>query len=305
MGKDDIMILAKDVVYARMVGKDCLLSEKIDGVPGICEAGKPLLSRQGNPIVSAPHIHRPAVSILGSDAPNLVLVGELHEPGKPFKYNSGLVRSFTAQPSLTYAVWDCYWLDALELGYVARFERADVVLRKLQRDVPGVSVIQHRKVHPESTAVAKEAVLGFYDELISTSVGTYNPEGVMIRPAEGTYKRGRSWDMMRYVPTPTIDLRVIGLEEAVAKKKMQFMGCWYDKGDGLNAVGSIIVDYKGRDVGVGPGIMTHSERVYYWSNKRDILGKIIKVKYKADPTYGALRQPTFEGVHTEKDTSDT
>ncbi len=126
----------------------------------------------------------------------------------------------------------------------------------------------------------------------------------MIRIEDEPYKYGRSWGMMRYVVHPTIDLRVVGVEEATAKKRMKFLGQWYEKGDGLGAVGRIVVSYKGNEIGVGPGAMSHADRRFFWSNQSDLVGQIIKIKYKRDDTYEALRQPTFVAIHPDKTTPD-
>ena len=126
----------------------------------------------------------------------------------------------------------------------------------------------------------------------------------MIRTHDEPYKLGRSWGMMRYVEKPTIDLRVCGFLDAKANKDMVFLGERYSKGVSLGAVGKIICEYKGGSIGVGPGCMTHKERRCYFMHPEKLIGQIIKVQYKHDDSYNALRQPTFVCIHHDKTTPD-
>lgn len=299
---EDLMILAKDVEWHRMVGKRCYLSEKIDGVPAIFGAFMDPLSRQGEALVSAPHIANPLRTYLYTHEPSLEIIGELHVPGAPFKVSSGKARSKSPQAALHLAIWDVVWNAAPRLSYAERFEAAQAALHEINRSIPQVAVVPMSLVEPDSPEQAEALVKDYYEYLAATL--PYHPEGVMIRIEDEPYKYGRSWGMMRYVVHPTIDLRVVGVEEATAKKRMKFLGQWYEKGEGLGAVGRIVVSYKGNEIGVGPGAMSHADRRFFWSNQSDLVGQIIKIKYKRDDTYEALRQPTFVAIHPDKTTPD-
>ena len=83
-------------------------------------------------------------------------------------------------------------------------------------------------------------------------------------------------------------------------------------------VGRLIVSYKGLTIGVGPGRLTHGERTSLWTCREAYLrteqdghrwkellpGRIAQIKYKADDSYDALRQPTFQHWRPEKDEPD-
>ena len=62
----------------------------------------------------------------------------------------------------------------------------------------------------------------------------------------------------------TMDLKVIGLKESIEKP---------------NTLGSLIVDFKGEKQGVS-GI-SDSLKELWWNNSKEIIGKVIEVKYKS------------------------
>lgn len=311
----DYMILAKNIDYKRLIGKPVFLTEKIDGVPGIFGACKITMSRQGKPINSVRHLETLIDSVLPK---GIQLIGELHIPGAPFKESSGCVRRDTQCPELALGIWDVVFLNEPHLGYADRFLKILNVLHELYEKSFGlIFTIPSKAIMVGSTGDAdkavkdyyehlrvmyKERVLKFRPETPLREVG--EPEGVIARPADETYRRGRSWGLQRYVPKPTADLRVKGLIEATANKPMTFLNCQYEEGQGLSAVGSVLVDYYGELVKVGPGAMSHVERRQYWCNPEMIVDKIIQVQYKADPTYNALREPTFMRLRLDKDKAE-
>ena len=316
MADTDIMILAKDVDYKKMVGKVCYLSEKIDGIPGIFDAANPAaLSRGGNHILSVPHIHEAVRDIIATtfdpedEVEPPVILGELYVPGKPFKDGGGIIRRQEPQVNegIKLRIWDAYFPSNMKLGYQARMVKAHPWLQDLERKYP--ELVETSAIHwvvPKSAFHAEKAVLTFFNNLID--VNDYKrlprPEGVIIRTHDEPYKIGRSWGLMRYVEKPTIDLRVCAFEEATANKTMTFMGETFNKGEGLRAVGKIFVKYGEDIIGVGPGCMTHKERCDYFNRPEKLVGKIIKIQYKRDDSYKALRQPTFVCIHHDKTTPD-
>jgi hypothetical protein len=311
----DHMILAKNIDYKKLIGKPVFLTEKIDGVPGIFGASKITMSRQGKPITSVKHLEELIDLYLPK---GIQLIGELHIPGAPFKESSGCVRRDSQCPELCLGIWDVVILHKPHLSYADRFLEVLNVLRELYEHSNGrIFTIPSKVFMVGSTGDAerevktyyehlrvmyKERVLKFRPETPLREVG--EPEGVIARLADETYRTGRSWGLQRYVPKPTADLRVKGLIEATANKSMTFLNCQYEEGQGLSAVGSLLVDYYGELVKVGPGAMSHVERRQYWCNPEMIVDKVIQLQYKADPTYNALREPTFMRLRLDKDVSD-
>jgi ATP-dependent DNA ligase len=124
-------------------------------------------------------------------------------------------------------------------------------------------------------------------------------EGMVIRDANGKFEPGkRTWCYQKYVPRPTIDLRVVDFEEATT-----------EAGEPKGMVGRVIVSYKGKEIGCGPGKLTHAERTILW-NDFTVWGidcletPIATIQYKEDASYEALREPTFQHWRDDKDTPD-
>lgn len=315
MANSEYMILAKDVDYKRLINTHCALCEKIDGVPGIFGRTKITMSRQGKPISSVKHLEE----VIDRHLPKGVqIIGELHVPGEPFKVSSGKVRGLRQCPDIVLGVWDVVFNNLPDLPYNLRFIYGADILSKLSVESGGkIFQVPVKYTFGATPEHYERAVLGFYEDLrlnfkrrmaefkpgsALSCVG--EPEGVIIRPAGESYRTGRSWGLQRYVPKPTADLRVIGFYEATANKDMAFLGDMYVKGEGMRAIGALIVKFHGEDVKVGPGALTHKERRAFYENPSLILDKIIKVKYKKDPTYEALREPTFVEIRHDKTIAD-
>ena len=88
----------------------------------------------------------------------------------------------------------------------------------------------------------------------------------------------------------TCDLRVIGFKEG--------------KRDNIGKLGSLIVDYKGYEVGVGSGLSAYY-REEIWNNKDEYIGRIIEVRYfeESNNEKGgkSLRFPSFRCFRDDKD----
>lgn len=117
-------------------------------------------------------------------------------------------------------------------------------------------------------------------------------EGYVARSGTAEFKPGtRHWDYQKIVEDPTVDLRITGFEEAVSAS-----------GEPLGMVGRVLADYRGTEIGVGPGKLTHDERTDHWTEWEAGIRHfgIATIKYKRDDTYTALRQPTFQHWRPEK-----
>jgi hypothetical protein len=126
-------------------------------------------------------------------------------------------------------------------------------------------------------------------------------EGMVIRDAPGKFEPGkRTWCYQKYVPRPTIDLRVHSAEEAISAT-----------GQPLGMVGRLNFWFNGRTIGVGPGKLTHAERTRLWQDVYlsgltwdNGAGPMACIQYKADESYDDLREPTFQHWRTDKGTPD-
>ena len=113
-------------------------------------------------------------------------------------------------------------------------------------------------------------------------------EGWVIRSAFAPFKPGtRHWDYQKVVKEPLIDLLIVRAEEGVGK----FAG----------GVGRFVAQYKGVEIGIGPGKQTTAERA---AALKAVYPRCATIKYKPDDDYEALRQPTFQYWRDDKHTGD-
>lgn len=114
-------------------------------------------------------------------------------------------------------------------------------------------------------------------------------EGIMINTDE-PYNFNRNPNLIKCKKMYTLDLRVTGVTEG--------------RGEFANMAGALLVDYKGYTVGVGSGI-DKNERIRFWCNKENIIGKIITVQAfeetKDQNGNLSLRFPVFKGVREDKE----
>lgn len=133
-------------------------------------------------------------------------------------------------------------------------------------------------------------------------------EGWIIRSMPAQWAPGkRQWGYQKHVMDPTVDLKIVGFEEARNAA-----------GIPLGMVGRVLAEYiepsgNVTTIGIGPGKLTHAERIELWEEWTRGAGggysggfavgdpaRIACIKYKRDPSYTALRQPTFQHWRPEK-----
>lgn len=255
----------------------CYISRKYDGVPVIFWIEDGILkmsSRQGKPILSIPHIYDDVKRLVDEnnlwDLENeVIIVGELIIPGWNFKDISGKVRK--GDP--------CYDLQ-LEVFYAS--PEIGLVINPFNN----LHFIHHTECH--TLEDVQRAIKEFPEEW----------EGIMIitgpyMSAEGDAKPIRSWNSMKFKREPTVDLKVVGIEEAIDKH-----------GEPKGMLGSFQCEYKDTVINVGPGKMKHDERIKVFQEPLLKYGRVIEVKYMKDDSYDALRQPTFQQWREDKNESD-
>jgi DNA ligase-1 len=111
-------------------------------------------------------------------------------------------------------------------------------------------------------------------------------EGIMIKDLGAPYECKRSSFWMKWKPTITVDLNIVGFEEGTGRNK--------------GRLGALVCEGVDNDrlirVNVGSGLRD-SDRVGYWSDRNDLLGRVVEVEADAvtqnqDGSY-SLRFPRF------------
>ena len=268
------------------------ISEKLDGMPIKLSINHELgtvtdESRQGSSNVSVAH-----------DAENFMrqmlpwinekmesFVAEItHEHIKGFKDISGTVRR---QQHCSQFVWNFFDYDnGQDLDFYQRTSRLKALLGAFPIGAKFKYVRQHM-IHSMEQL----------DKFIIDKPIKDDQEGWVIRAAGDMWApASRSWGYQKIVVTPSEDLPLVQVDEAVSKD-----------GEPLGMAGKLWARYNDQLIGVGPGKLTHPERTDLWLQYQK--GKMkgtwnnptMEVTYKKDDTYTALREARFTCWRPDKD----
>lgn len=327
MGKSTIMLSKSFNI--KYLSDNFYVQYKLDGVAALFTRDSDgcwsVQSRQGKPILSVQHIL--------DDLNNAVCVGEVQLIGEltvqdvtAFKDASGIIRRHEENQKIHLNIFDYYKPSFTEVSYEERYNHLESFFRNSFSANPTHFSIVKNEYNQDLTTLTgdlSERKQFFIDTLI-TNTSTYGlPDGIegfMLKNKDGLYKANkRSWDNMKLKPKPTWDLQVIRYEEATANKRKldeegneqltSFLGEEYKEGEGLNCVGRIVCDFKGEEIGVGAGNMTHQERRDLWIQYMEHIGhgglpekfnKIIEVGGMLDESYSSIRQPIFKRFRDDK-----
>ena len=278
---------------AKMTGHK-RLEQKLDGVRVLAVVTKTtvnLYSRNGKPFDNFPHIVESLENIKNKFARllqawphGLVLDGEIIGESFQALMKQAQRKSDVQTTGMTYSVFDILPLEDFERGYwnAQQYKRLEILedYRAVFESTDCVRIMDGIEVdlnlsegHDQLRRYAEDAVdAGF--------------EGIMIKDIDAPYECRRSTFWMKWKPTITVDLNIVGFEE----------------GTGRNAgrLGAIICegDDNGRriNVNVGSGL-SDANRDEYWSARNQLLGDVIEVEADAvtqnqDGTY-SLRFPRF------------
>lgn len=212
-----------------------------------------------------------------------------HAVLKDFKDVSGVVRRQARQDSLVLNLFDYVNHDAAAMPFKLRKAVTDHIFQHMSHEA--FRPIYQYEIYDAAQFERVQAALFEMDPAC---------EGLVYRYAEAEWAAGsRRHDYMKVLHEPMSDVEVIGFEEAVNAKT----------GEGKGMVGGIRIRWKdGTEHGVGPGKLTHAERVKLWSDYKydcthepeGYTPRIAQIKHKADPTYAGPRQGTFQCWRPEK-----
>ena len=275
------------------------LSHKIDGVPIridiVADGNHTIRTRQGKDVPSVRQLVQEfadefrGIAGLGYFDVPCTLIGEVYQHGDPhadFKDTSGIVRRQDDQSHrLALGLFEMFTPALQEVGFERRYE-AMLELNDLHGRV---SVLHQQRV--ETMSQLEHHFEDFCNQFPKA-------EGMVARNWDDPFMPGkRSWGYQKLLREPTIDLRIVDFKEAIS-----------EAGEPLGLVGRLVASYKGREIGIGPGKLTHAERRDLWQRykmtaERGEIG-IAQIKYKSDDSYDALRQPTFQHWRLDKDVPD-
>ena len=186
---------------------------------------------------------------------------------------------------MIYHVFDVIPLDEFERGHwnAQQRKRLEILSKaqsRLEEETDCVRIMPGLEVDLD-TAEGQDIMRRFANDAVAEGY-----EGIMIKDIEAPYECKRSSFWMKWKPTITVDLEIVGFEQ----------------GTGRNAdrLGAIICEGEddGRriHVNVGSGL-SDSDRDSYWAARHSLLGRVVEVQADAvtqnqDGSY-SLRFPRF------------
>jgi DNA ligase-1 len=264
---------------------------KLDGVRVLAVVSKNtvnLYSRNGKPFDNFPQVAAAIESFrnkmsLTTKGP-FVLDGEI--VGESFQQlmRQAHRKSDAKTDGMTYYVFDVITMQDFERGFwnAQQYKRTQILedcqavidASDCVRVMPGLDVdLDTSEGHDIMRRFAENAVTQGY-------------EGIMIKDIDAPYECKRSSFWMKWKPTITVDLNIVGFEQGTGRNS-----------DRLGALICEGVD-NGRDIRVNVGSgLSDSDRDEYWLARDDLVGRLVEIEADAvtqnqDGTY-SLRFPRF------------
>ena len=269
------------------------LEVKLDGVRVLAVVNGSactLYSRNGKEFENFPQIadfveeHRKAFQRDSAFGGQFVLDGEI--VGKSFQdlMKQAQRKSNAKTDNMVYHVFDIVPLNEFREGFcnLQQHKRIDL-LKRAQAFLPEngcVRVIPGMDVDLD-TAEGHDVMRRFAEASVEEGY-----EGIMIKSMDAPYECKRSDFWMKWKPTITVDLNIVGFEEGTGRN--------------LGRLGAIICEGDDNDrrirVNVGSGL-SDTLRDEYWTSRDDLLGHLVEVQADAvtqnqDGSY-SLRFPRF------------
>jgi DNA ligase-1 len=266
------------------------LEVKLDGVRVLAVvqgASVTLYSRNGKVFENFPHVAEAIAAnrkLIGAYGGRYVLDGEIVGASFQQLMRQAQRKTDAETTDMVYHVFDIIPLDSFQEGHYnaqlckrldileasrSRFDATDCL-----RLMDGINVdLDTAEGHDVMNRYAQDAVANGF-------------EGIMIKDLSAPYECKRSSFWMKWKPTITVDLNIVGFEEGTGRN--------------LGRLGAIICEGVDDDrricVNVGSGF-SDTLRDEYWTSRSELLGDVVEVEADAvtqnqDGSY-SLRFPRF------------
>ena len=266
------------------------LEVKLDGVRVLAVvqgASVTLYSRNGKPFENFPHVAEAIAAnrkLIGAFGGRYVLDGEIVGASFQQLMRQAQRKTNAETTDMVYHVFDIIPLDSFQEGHynAQQCKRLDILEASRSRFdatdclrlMDGINVdLDTAEGHDIMNRYSQDAVKNGF-------------EGIMIKDLGAPYECKRSSFWMKWKPTITVDLNIVGFEEGTGRN--------------LGRLGAIICEGIDNDrricVNVGSGF-SDTLRDEYWTSRSELLGDVVEVEADAvtqnqDGSY-SLRFPRF------------
>ena len=270
------------------------LEPKLDGVRVLAVVqgmSVSLFSRNGKEFANFPQIaqdimrHRAAFQHNLGSGGRFVLDGEV--TGESFQQlmKQAHRKSDAETDGMVYNIFDIIPLDDFQRGYwnAQQYKRFDILEQargRLDGKDSALRIVEGLEVDLDG-AEGHDIMHRYAEDCVALGF-----EGIMIKSVDAPYVCKRSDYWMKWKPTISVDLAIVGFEEGTGRNK--------------NRLGAIICegDDNGRHIRVNVGSgLSDSNRDEYWAARDNLLGHLVEVQADAvtqnqDGSY-SLRFPRF------------
>ncbi len=270
------------------------IEQKLDGVRVLAVMTKTttnLYSRNGKPFENFPHIVEQLDQIKNKFAKlfsaypgGVVLDGEIIGESFQALMKQAQRKSDVSTDNMVYSVFDIVPMVDFERGFWNSQQHKRLAILEEYRAVFDITdcvrIMDGIEVNLD-TAEGHDVMRRYAEDAVAAGF-----EGIMIKDIHAPYECRRSTFWMKWKPTITVDLNIVGFEEGTGRN--------------LGRLGAIICEGVDDDrsirVNVGSGF-SDVDRDGYWDSRDKLLGNVVEVMADAvtqnqDGTY-SLRFPRF------------
>lgn len=270
-------------------GEVFYLTQKLNGTRGTYTDGS-LLSRQGIPFTGLEHIIEELKDVELSYGLDLVFDGELIRwnidclpDNENFRIGTGIINSDDEDKScIEFVLFDILPLHEFRQGQSThKYSERRETLEKLFAE----DHYKNLRLVPLMYCGSDQSKIDEWLEYMDNQ----GYEGLMLNKDVPYYCK-RHTGLVKIKTFKYSDLKIVGYEQGSGK---------YD-----GVLGAVVVEYKGHVVNIGSGF-TDEQRVEYWADRDNLIGRICTVKYKdetSDKKTGAksLQFPIFICMRDDK-----
>lgn len=228
------------------------------------------------------------------------------------RLTTSAVSTHDGEPFTLWWVFDYIHESTKDMGYWDRYTAMRNAVARLQGDPCQLPGVRHLRIVP--------AVVVYNMDQLEAQDAKWLAEGYegsILRDPDGKHKDGRCTvregaylRIKRFVEEEAYVLGIIEGEENQNEEQVNELGRTFRSSHQENKVpngmvGSMLCrDIKsGQEIVVGAGNMKHHERVHFFENQAQLLGKIIKYKFFPKGVKDKPRFPTYKCFRDKADMS--